>query len=520
MATCSEYDVSHEWPEWFWPHQARGGRELLDSMAAGLRRLVLTSPTGMGKTALMTELIKWATASGFPSILYTNRRMLFDQTARSLEQDGIEFGLRAAGHKPALLRDVQLAMTASEYSAVVRKERRDHHPARLVLADELHMQGGAMLAELMDRHYREGATIAGITATPIDLDGEWDKLIVAGNNSEGRKCGALVPAVTYCPDQPDLKHIKKYRVGEDLTDKQNRSAIMRPGIFGRVWEHWCRLNPDRKPTILFGPDVAGSIYFAQQFHSRGVPAAHIDAKQIWVDGEFIESSDGNRQELLRKSASGEIVVLANRFVLREGLNLPHLGVAIFATVFGSLRTYIQAGGRILRAFPGLDEVCVQDHGGNYTRHGSLNSDRHWELGMRGYRVTGMRQDLMREKPESEPIICPKCSMARLSGPTCLKCGYSHHTRSRVVVQVDGQLKRQSGPSYRPRRIAVKVDTQEIWERCYHRARSKKWNATFNQAEALFYRENYHYPPRDLPFMPKELGDWYEKVRDVPRDRLH
>lgn len=90
---------------------------------------------------------------------------------------------------------------------------------------------------------------------------------------------------------------------------------MRPGVFGRVWEHWQRLNPDRKPTILFGPDVAGSIFFAQQFAAHGVPAAHIDAKQIWVDGEFIESSDENRQELLRKSESGEIVVLCNRFCL-------------------------------------------------------------------------------------------------------------------------------------------------------------------------------------------------------------
>ena len=519
MATCGD-KVAHDWPEWFWPMQRRGCQGVLDAMTDGDRRLILASPTGTGKSAMMSAMIEWATRNGFPSILYTNRRMLFDQTARVLEKDGFDIGLRAAGHPTATLRDIQLAMTQSEYSAVVKKETRLHHPARLVLADELHCQGGSMLAELMDRHHKDGATIVGITATPIDLDGEWDRLVVAGTNSDGRKCGALVPAVTHCPDQPDLKHIKKYRVGDDLTDKQNRSAMMRPGVFGRVWEHWNCLNPERKPTILFGPDVAGSIFFAQQFKSHGVPAAHIDAKQIWVDGEFIESSDENRQELLRKSESGEIVVLCNRFVLREGINLPHLAVAIFATVFGSLRTYIQAGGRVLRAFPGLNEVTIIDHGGNYIRHGSLNSDRVWELGMRGYRITGMRQDMMREHPETEPIICPRCGMGRLSGPTCPKCGYSHHERSRVVVQIDGTLKRQSGPSHRPHRIALRNDTQAIWERCYYRAKSKKWNATFNQALALFMRENHYYPPSDLPLMPNDAADWYERVADVPRERLN
>jgi hypothetical protein len=54
---------------------------------------------------------------------------------------------------------------------------------------------------------------------------------------------------------------------------------------------------------------------------------------------------------------------------------------------------------------------------------------------------------------------------------------------------------------------------------YHRAKSKKWNATFRQAEAIFVRENHYWPPRDLPFMPKSTADMWRKVSDVPRDSL-
>lgn len=502
-----------------WPHQQRGVTDTISAIEGGARRLVLTAPCGAGKTRIMTTLINWANDNNMPVALYTVRKMLFQQTAQVLRDNGIEFGCRASGHKPALLKDVQLCMTQSELSAVLKKEKREIHHAKLVLIDELHMQGGGAMQEFINRHVDTGAAVVGFTATPLDLEGQWDSLVQAGTNSELRECGAHAIAYTYCPDVPDLKHIKKYKVGEDLTDAENRTAMMRPGVFGRVFSHWQRLNPERKPTILFGPDVAGSLHFAQEFHSKGVRAAHIDAKQIWVDGQFIESDDENRAWLVDQSERGLLEVLCNRFVLREGIDLPHIAHAIFACVFGSLTTYLQSGGRAIRGHHSLESVVIQDHGGNFLRHGSLNSDRHWELGESSRIITEMRAERMREKPETEPIICPKCNAARLSGPKCHACGYEYQKRSRTVVQIDGTLQQQDGPLHKPRLIRRKPDTERLWVEMYHRARSKKWDATFRQAEANFFRENYYYPPRNLPFMPKEPGDWFRKVRDVSRENL-
>ncbi|HUT58142.1 MAG TPA: DEAD/DEAH box helicase family protein, partial [Phycisphaerae bacterium] len=245
-------ESEYQWPSDFWPHQLQGCEGVVKAIAEGKRRIVLTAPTGMGKSRCMTSLIEREALSYRRTALYTHRRLLFSQIHGVLDAHGIEHGLRAAGHKPALLRDTQLIMTQSEVSAVFKRHRRDLHPATLVLSDELHAQGGNMLPKIHDQHYEQGAAIVGVTATPIDLTGEWDELIVAGTTSAGRKCGALVPAYTYCPDEPDMVHIKKYKVGEDLTDKQNRQAMMRPGVFGRVFTHYQRLNPTHRPTILFG----------------------------------------------------------------------------------------------------------------------------------------------------------------------------------------------------------------------------------------------------------------------------
>jgi hypothetical protein len=89
----------------------------------------------------------------------------------------------------------------------------------------------------------------------------------------------------------------------------------------------------------------------------------------------------------------------------------------------------------------------------------------------------------------------------------------------VVVQIKGDLKLVEGPTYRPHKVAMKSNTERLWVSMYHRAKSKKWNGTFNQAEANFYLENHYYPPRDLPLMPVDLGDFFEKVAKVPRERL-
>ena len=159
-----------------WPHQITGIESVQDAHAEGLKKIVMTSPCGGGKTVIMSELIEWAGMERMPVALYTSRKLLCAQTARVLEDRGIQFGMRASGHEPALLRDVQIAMTPTELVAVYKKEKRTLHRAALVLIDEIHMQGGAAMERIIADHVEVGALVVAFTATPLDLLGEWERL--------------------------------------------------------------------------------------------------------------------------------------------------------------------------------------------------------------------------------------------------------------------------------------------------------------------------------------------------------
>lgn len=499
-----------------WECQTRTLDAIESAASAGQRRICVTLPTGGGKTLIQSESIR---RFNVPAVQYTNRRFLREQTSGRMESHGIDHGVRASGVDPALLKDVQVSSIMTEESRVFRRKTWELHPAKLVLIDECHNQTGAVAKKIIDQHLATGAIVIGFTATPLDLDGIYEHLIIGAVNSELRECGAHVPCQTYAPDEPDLKHVKQVKVGEDLSEPEARKAIMRPGIFGRVFDCWQRLNPQQRPAIGFGPDVAGSLWFAEQYYERGIGSAHIDGERIWINGETLSSDQENRNYLAELSESGAIKIVWNRFVMREGIDWPWLYHGIFATVFGSLTSYLQAGGRLLRAHPSLDHVLLQDHGGNWHRHGSLNSDREWHLGDTSHIVTSMRQERLRERKEPEPIVCPKCGKVRAGGPVCLGCGHKCERKSRMVVQANGELKEIEGEIYKPRRVRQLPDTEQIWKQCYMRAKNSKNGMTFRQAEGLFFYENHYYPPRSLPFMPTHDADWFRKVKDVPASDL-
>ena len=74
-----------------WPNQERALAETTAAIEGGSKRLCVTSPTGTGKSRMMVDMLEWATASGKRAALFTNRRMLFDQTCGVLESHGINF---------------------------------------------------------------------------------------------------------------------------------------------------------------------------------------------------------------------------------------------------------------------------------------------------------------------------------------------------------------------------------------------------------------------------------------------
>lgn len=499
-----------------WPHQTLAVESVLAAQAEGQNRIVLVGPTGSGKSKIACTLLDEWVERRYRVAIYSNRKMLIDQLSEVLNKHGIDHGRRQAGHEHEYF-PIQICSVGTEVSRVLKKQRHDLHDADRVIIDEAHLNKSPKIAEIVNRHVEAGACVLGLTATPLDLEGIYSHMIQAGTVSGCRDCGALVLAHHFGPDEPDLRGIKNLSEGKDLTEKQAVKVMMRSGLFGRVLESFQTLNPERKPTILFAPGVKESIWFAEQFTAAGIRAAHIDGSNVWLDGELYVSSPETRKMVMDGSRSGDIPVVCNRFVLREGIDAPWLAHGIFATVFGSLQSYLQSGGRLLRAFPGMGAVTIQDHGGNWWRHGSLNADREWRLGDTSNIVAGLRADRLRAGHEREPSRCPSCARI-VSGAVCV-CGYKlGQVRSRPVVQTDGSLKEMKGTIYPPRRVASGPSAESIWEKMFYRAKSR--GATFRQAEALYaYENNWAWPNREWRLMPKHDLDFYLPVNAVPAERL-
>lgn len=523
-----------------WPHQLAAINGVLDAMDRQVKRLIVTTPTGGGKTYDMIEIARAVLEAKFRASIYTNRKILIEQTSEVMNTARLWHSVRAAGYLEDHDAPLQLSSVQTEHARCIRSTVWQLHKARLVIVDEGHLQTGPKAVEIFDRHVSMGAMVVYFTATPLNMGHYADELLVAGTNSELRQCGALVPAVHFAPDEPDLAAwanvIKKVGEGEDLPEGSVRTIMGKVvdgqpekravQLFGRVWANYLLTNPDRRPTILFAPGVPESLWFAEQFTKNGAKWAHIDGEHIWIDGELQRTSTNLRDQVFASLKDGTLAGVSNRFVLREGVDAPFLSHGIFATIFGDLQTYLQSGGRLLRAAPGKPIATIQDHGGNYWRHGSLNADRDWFLDQTSQMAAGVRYKRFRDKKDKEPFCCPQCHRVWTRGTTCSKahggCGYELGIRkkSRPVVTSEGMLREAVGDIFRPRRTTTFVNLIDAWRQIYYRSRSYKKGRTFNAAMGLFAHENEGwFPDPTWPLMPRFDRDFYRLVRDVPEDRL-
>lgn len=514
-----------------WPHQQYTLNAVADAESDGVRRIVVTIPTGGGKTLVMQKLAESFLEMHKRVVLYTNRTFLREQISDGLMDAGIYHGVRAAGEADEREHPFQISSIQTEHSRVIKRKRWDVHAADLVLIDEAHLQKEEMAKSILALH--KDALIVGFTATPLGLEEMYDRLIVGATLAQLRKCGALVLSRHFGPDEPDYRDFKKLssdKLDLKLSDKDAVTVMgPRPQLFGRVWANYEILNPERRPTILFAPGVEESIWFAEQFASKGVRSAHIDGDDVWIDGEFHKSDSDLRRRIVEELRGGSLFVVCNRFVMREGINIPEVSHGIFATVFGSVQTYLQAGGRLLRSAPGKTEATIQDHGGSFGRFGSLNEDREWFLEQTAEMAYAIRAERIRSGKQSQPFLCPKCGRAWTRGRVCLVahkgCGYelpAKAKKSRPVVTAEGQLRECVGEFFRPRRVnrapnAIRDWCQLIRFRCKEGTRGER---TYRQAAAAYAIDHHwQWPDPSWPLMPINELDWFRKVHDVPPERL-
>lgn len=272
---------------------------------------------------------------------------------------------------------------------------------------------------------------------------------------------------------------------------------------------------------------------------------HVDGTDFWVDGK---SYDRNRdpdlfEESMAAWRAGEIPILWNRFVLREGIDEPQIRCILLATPIGSYRSFLQMVGRGLRSCPGKDRCTVIDFGGAWWRHGSVNTNVDWESVFDCSDPDVLSKNrIAKQREDGKPMgaVCPKCGMVHKAHSRLVVCQYCGHELrikkpSRPILQADGTLTKVSGEPIPQWKIRRTPEAQRIWNGLYWNAvKNKDGDVTFAQLYAQFgYKSaveagsrqrpafwKKYYPPRDLPWMPRNQNDWWRRVTDIPKERLY
>lgn len=134
-------------------------------MAQGLRRILICSPTGSGKTALTAAMLKTAAEKNRRSIFVVHRRELIKQSILAFDRARVSHGIIANGFLEDHTPRVQIASVMSLANRLARVSTPD-----LIVWDECHHLGARSWRTIYEAFPK--AFHIGLTATPARTDGQ------------------------------------------------------------------------------------------------------------------------------------------------------------------------------------------------------------------------------------------------------------------------------------------------------------------------------------------------------------
>lgn len=388
------------------------------ALARGVRRILIQSSTGSGKTCLVANMLASAAAKGKRAWFCVHRRELLEQSVQTfVEAADIETGVIAAGYRATLRAPVQVCSVPS-----LKRRAANVEPPDLLVIDECHHVASASWNAVTSLFPR--AIHIGLTATPQRLDGRglaphFDELICGPSTADLIETGWLSPYTLYAP--PNAVNLSKiHRTAGDFDKRELAEEMDGSTVVGDAVSHYRQHCPEAR-ALVFAWSLDASRRIATQFVAAGVKAAHIDG----------ETPAAERAEAMRLFRAGSTRVLCNVDLFGEGLDVPAVDAVFLLRPTQSLGLYLQQVGRGLRPAPGKTSVKIFDHVNNWERHGLPDDPREWTLDGR-------------EKKSRESVAmgrrCETCfGVSPIGCTVCRYCGHVFPVQSREIEQVEGML---------------------------------------------------------------------------------
>ncbi len=431
------------------PYQLDAIQQCRDRIEAGRTAPLLIAPTGAGKTAIASAII-----SGHLDIdvehrvlVVAHRRELIVQMSQSIVRAGvsaIDVGAIMPGIVARPLARVQVASTQT------LRARGKSPPATLLVFDEAHHYSSDDWGELA-KMYPDVIRV-GLTATPVRSDGRgmfpaFDSLVTVSTVKELTALGYLVPCKVMAPDGP--------LPSGSYTSEPVEAYVK---------------HADGRKTVVFAATIAEAELFASQFTDRGIDAAVLHGSM----------SQSDRTKALRAHDRG--AVLVNVMVLTEGWDSPSTSCCILARGCGSVGTYLQIVGRVLRPSPGkVDALLIDLTGRAYHAHGPPDADREYSLTGNGIRTGGKATD----------VYCKVCGQPAEPGELCAVCGYDPRPKDGPTeVTYTGDPLVEMYAAKRSEASAMRAETLARW----FAEASAKWGPSKMWSALGKYKGVYGEPP--------------------------
>lgn len=338
------------------PYQKEAIDAVLGARRSGVRRMVVSLPTGAGKTVIFSHLARLARRQ---VLVLVHREELLAQAKEKLERATL------GGRVVSIERGAERAPDEAEILVCSIRSLHEERLTRLlrgrdvglVIYDECHHAAAEDNLRVLRQlgAFEEGwtGTLLGFTATTERGDGKgldtvFERIVYSLTLPAMIEAGYLVPLRGFrVSTAADLRGLSG--AGLDFREEELEEAIdieERNALVARSIQELAR---DRR-TIAFCVTVRHAKHLAHALNALGVPAGIVYGAM---------PSDA-RAAALSEFRAGRTQVLTNVGVLTEGFDDPGVSCVAMARPTRSAALYAQCVGRGTRLHPGKEDCLILD----------------------------------------------------------------------------------------------------------------------------------------------------------------
>ena len=299
---------------------------------AGHKKILVSAPTGFGKTILSYQICKDAIAKG-NRILFTSHRIGLAEQSRdkfvSLKPSFLQ------GDSAGYIEDYGLLVATLQTLA-----NTEILEPKIILIDECHYAYETNYIQSLFNRW-PNAIFIGLSATPTDdrnflLDG-FDVIIDDYQTADLIKLGWLTPFKVFCPISIDTKDVKVSKDTGDYQEKSLSEALVFQNINASIVENYIKLGEDRK-FICFALNTGHCHSLQEEFAKQGIKVDLITASV----------SPKKRIEIFERYKNGITKGIISIEILTAGFDDPTVKCVIMASPTKAWKKFIQCCGRGIR----------------------------------------------------------------------------------------------------------------------------------------------------------------------------